>query len=96
MDYEVVIGLEVHTQLKTNSKLFCGCSTAFGAGANSQTCPVCLGLPGVLPVMNKTAFEYADQVLIDWRIFIDSLILPLGVEASLQLNPLSYKDVLPY
>lgn len=59
MDFEVVIGLEVHTQLKTNTKLFCGCSTAFGAEANSQTCPVCLGLPGVLPVMNKTAFECA-------------------------------------
>jgi len=62
MDYEIVIGLEVHTQLKTDSKLFCGCSTIFGAEPNTQTCPVCLGLPGVLPVMNKKAFEYAIKV----------------------------------
>ena len=62
MDYEIVIGLEVHTQLKTESKLFCGCATTFGAEPNSQTCPVCLGMPGVLPVMNKKAFEYAIKV----------------------------------
>src|SRR3989339_352213 len=62
MDYETVIGLEVHTQLKTDSKLFCNCATTFGAEPNSQTCPVCLGMPGVLPVMNKKAFEYAIKV----------------------------------
>jgi len=62
MDYETVIGLEVHTQLKTDSKLFCNCATTFGAEPNSQTCPVCLGMPGVLPVMNKKAFEYALKV----------------------------------
>lgn len=55
MKYEPVIGLEVHVQLDTKTKLFCGCSTAFGAGANSQICPVCIGLPGVLPVLNKQA-----------------------------------------
>ena len=59
MDYEVVIGLEIHTQLKTNTKIFCGCSTAFGAEPNSQTCPVCTGMPGVLPVLNKTAVAFA-------------------------------------
>ena len=57
--YEVVIGVEVHAQLRTQSKMFCGCSTAFGRAANSQTCPVCLGLPGSLPVINKTAVEMA-------------------------------------
>ena len=57
--YEVVIGLEVHAQLRTRSKLFCGCSTAFGAEPNTQTCPVCLGLPGVLPVLNKMVLEMA-------------------------------------
>jgi aspartyl-tRNA(Asn)/glutamyl-tRNA(Gln) amidotransferase subunit B len=59
MNYEVVIGLEVHAQLSTNSKIFCGCSTQFGAEPNSQVCPVCLGMPGVLPVLNKKVVEYA-------------------------------------
>ncbi|NJC87386.1 MAG: Asp-tRNA(Asn)/Glu-tRNA(Gln) amidotransferase subunit GatB [Desulfuromonas sp.] len=57
--YEVVIGLEVHVQLTTKTKIFCGCSTAFGQTPNSQTCPVCLALPGALPVLNYQAVEYA-------------------------------------
>lgn len=57
--YKIVIGLEVHVQLLTESKLFCGCSTKFGAPPNTQTCPVCIGMPGVLPVMNRRAFELA-------------------------------------
>ena len=59
MDFETVIGLEIHAQLKTDSKIFCGCSTAFGAPPNSHTCPVCLGMPGVLPVLNKKVVEYS-------------------------------------
>ncbi len=59
MQYETVIGLEVHAQLKTNTKIFCGCSVQFGADPNTQTCPVCLGMPGVLPVTNKKVVEYA-------------------------------------
>jgi aspartyl-tRNA(Asn)/glutamyl-tRNA(Gln) amidotransferase subunit B len=55
--YRIVIGLEVHVQLLTKTKLFCGCSTQFGLPPNSATCPVCLGLPGVLPVMNRRAFD---------------------------------------
>jgi aspartyl-tRNA(Asn)/glutamyl-tRNA(Gln) amidotransferase subunit B len=57
-DYEVVIGLEVHAQLLTRSKMFCPCSTTFGAPPNSQTCPVCQGMPGVLPVVNRRAVEF--------------------------------------
>jgi aspartyl-tRNA(Asn)/glutamyl-tRNA(Gln) amidotransferase subunit B len=59
MEYEVVIGLEVHTELKTSSKIFCGCSTSFGAEQNTNVCPVCLGLPGVLPVLNAKVLEFA-------------------------------------
>ncbi|MBW1991136.1 MAG: Asp-tRNA(Asn)/Glu-tRNA(Gln) amidotransferase subunit GatB [Deltaproteobacteria bacterium] len=59
MEYEAVIGLEVHAQLLTRSKIFCGCPTTFGAPPNTQTCPVCLGMPGVLPVLNKRALEFA-------------------------------------
>ncbi len=58
-DYTTIIGLEVHVQLQTNTKLFCGCPTTFGAPPNSQVCPVCLGLPGSLPVMNRRAFDLA-------------------------------------
>ena len=59
MDYEVVIGLEVHAQLSTKTKIFCGCSTKFGSEPNTQTCPICLGMPGVLPVLNKDVVESA-------------------------------------
>lgn len=58
-DYEVVVGLEVHVELKTATKIFCACSTAFGAEPNTQVCPVCSGFPGALPVLNRQAVEYA-------------------------------------
>ncbi len=60
--YQTVIGLEVHLQIETQSKAFCGCSTAFGAPPNSQVCPVCLGFPGVLPVLNRRYFQLAMKV----------------------------------
>ncbi|MBU0709689.1 MAG: Asp-tRNA(Asn)/Glu-tRNA(Gln) amidotransferase subunit GatB [Candidatus Omnitrophica bacterium] len=62
MDYEAVIGLEVHLHLNTATKAFCGCSTAFGSEPNTQVCPVCLGLPGSLPVLNQQALDFAIKV----------------------------------
>jgi len=59
MDFETVIGLEIHAQLKTKTKIFCGCALSFGAPPNSNTCPVCLGMPGVLPVLNKKVVEFS-------------------------------------
>jgi len=59
MSYEIVIGLEVHVELSTQSKIFCSCTTEFGGAPNTHTCPICLGMPGVLPVLNKKVLEYA-------------------------------------
>ncbi|HLL62076.1 MAG TPA: Asp-tRNA(Asn)/Glu-tRNA(Gln) amidotransferase GatCAB subunit B, partial [Propionibacteriaceae bacterium] len=60
--YDPVLGLEVHVELNTASKMFCGCSTAFGANPNTQVCPVCLGLPGSLPVLNRDVVELAMRI----------------------------------
>ncbi len=67
MEYEPVIGLEVHAQLKTKTKIFCSCSTVFGAPPNTHTCPVCLGMPGVLPVLNKKVVEYTLRMALATR-----------------------------
>lgn len=74
VDYEVVIGLEVHVELSTQSKIFCSCSTAFGAAPNTQVCPVCLGMPGTLPVLNGAVVTSAVKA----GLGLDCTITPLG------------------
>ena len=73
MEYETVIGLEIHAQLKTESKIFCGCSTKFGGSPNTHTCPVCLGMPGVLPVLNRAVVEYTIRMALATHCSIEPL-----------------------
>ncbi len=72
MEFEIVIGLEVHAQLKTKTKIFCGCPTTFGAAPNTNVCPICLGMPGVLPVLNKKVVEFG---------------LKMALATNCQINP---------
>ena len=101
MNYETVIGLEVHLQLATETKAFCGCSTRFGSEPNSQTCPVCLGFPGVLPVLNEKAFRFSIKVALALNCKIQEKIkfdrknyyypdLPKNFQISQYDMPLSY------
>lgn len=101
MSYETVIGLEVHLQLSTKTKAFCGCSTKFGRKPNSQTCPVCLGFPGSLPVLNEEAFFSSVKVALALSCKIQGLIkfdrknyyypdLPKNFQISQYDMPLSY------
>lgn len=107
MEYEPVIGLEVHAQLKTHSKIFCACPTTFGAEPNSNTCPVCIGMPGVLPVLNKKVVEYAMKMALATHCAINESStfarknyfypdLPKGYQISQYAEPLSehgYVDI---
>ncbi len=106
--YEIIIGLEVHVQLLTESKLFCGCSTRFGAEPNTQTCPVCTGTPGALPVMNREAYRLAVKAALGLNCRIAGYTkwdrksyyypdLPKGYQISQYDQPLScdgYLDIL--
>ena len=107
MAYEPVIGLEVHAQLLTESKIFCTCSTVFGADPNSHTCPVCIGMPGVLPVLNRKVVEYAMKMALATNCRINETCtfarknyfypdLPKGYQISQYAQPLAehgYVDI---
>jgi len=105
--YGPVIGLEVHAELATRSKMFCGCSTQFGALPNSQVCPVCLGLPGVLPVVNQQAVEFALRVALALHCAISSPFiferknyyypdLPKNYQISQKRGPVGHDGVLEF
>jgi aspartyl-tRNA(Asn)/glutamyl-tRNA(Gln) amidotransferase subunit B len=100
MSYEPVIGLEVHAQLLTEAKIFCTCSTVFGAEPNSHTCPVCMGMPGVLPVLNRKVVEYAMKMALATNCRINETCtfarknyfypdLPKGYQISQYAQPLA-------
>ena len=100
MEFEPVIGLEVHAQLLTKTKIFCGCSTKFGAAPNSAACPVCLGMPGVLPVLNRKVVEFAIRMAIatNCRVNPENVFarknyfypdLPKGYQISQYASPLA-------
>lgn len=103
--YETVIGLEVHLQLSTRTKIFCGCANVFGREANAQTCPVCLGLPGTLPVLNRKALEYAVKIALALNCKVNTFVkfdrknyyypdLPKGYQISQFDKPIAQHGVL--
>ncbi len=105
-EFETVIGLEVHLQFNTESKIFCGCANRFGAPPNSLTCPVCLGLPGTLPVLNQSALQYAIKVALALNCHVNSYIkfdrknyyypdLPKGYQISQYDLPIAHNGFLP-
>jgi hypothetical protein len=111
MSFLVTIGLEVHCQVKTETKMFCGCRTSFGSTPNTHTCPVCLGMPGVLPVLNKKVVAYAmrmaklgiavlvsEQVLsFAMEVADDILVLDLGrIVRSATKNSVDIEEVRSY
>ena len=107
MTFEAVIGLEIHAQLQTATKIFCGCSTAFGAPPNTHVCPVCLGFPGALPVLNRAAVDHAIRagLALGCRINETSIFarknyfypdLPKGYQISQYEQPLASEGVLEY
>src|SRR5262245_19039903 len=107
MNFEAVIGLEIHAQLTTRSKMFCSCSTAFGAPPNTHVCPVCLGFPGSLPVVNRAAVDFAIRAALALECEVNETSifarknyfypdLPKGYQISQYERPLASRGVLSF
>ena len=107
MEFEAVIGLEIHSELKTKSKNFCGCENKFGASPNSKVCPVCLGLPGALPIPNKKAFEYCIKAGLSFNCEINDMAiferknyfypdLPKSYQISQLEKPICLGGIIPF
>src|SRR5918995_7376273 len=105
--YEAVIGLEIHAQLLTATKIFCGCPTTFGAAPNTHVCPVCLGFPGALPVLNRAAVDYAIRAALALNCQINETSifarknyfypdLPKGYQISQYEQPLASEGMVEY
>lgn len=95
-DYEIVMGLEVHAELSTKTKIFCSCSTEFGGEPNTHTCPICMAMPGTLPVLNEKVVEYAVKagLATNCTISRDSKMIEKTISTQIYQNLIKYLNLI--